>query len=53
MRGSIKGNTYIHNGFDLTEDPSDRRADQRNSIEQASLADENIQKHLVDPNELS
>lgn len=52
-RSAIKSNTCIHHAFDLTKDPSDRLADNRNNLEQVSFANENVLERLVDPNELS
>jgi hypothetical protein len=52
LRSSIKANTYIDYGFDLAEDRSDRFTNEWNSLKQASFANENVQKHLVNPNEL-
>jgi hypothetical protein len=44
--------TYIDDLLNLAEDSSNGLANDGNSLEQASLADEDVEKGLVDTNEL-
>jgi hypothetical protein len=42
---------YVDNALDLAEHSSDRLADEGDSLEQASLADQDVEKILVNTNE--
>ena len=47
-----KCTTYVDNALDLAEDSGDRLADERNSLEETGLADEDVEQNLVDTDKL-
>ncbi len=44
--------TYVHNSFKRAEDGSHRRPDERDLLEDASLADQDVEQRLVDTDKL-
>jgi hypothetical protein len=46
------GVAYVDNGFNLAEHRSKGLANEGNSLEQSSLADEDVKQGLVDTHEL-
>lgn len=48
-----RGDTYIDNTFDLTQNSRDRLANDRNNGEEARLANEDVEEYLMHPHKLT